>query len=407
MFKYWLLCFSCAAFGLVTAERATAQTVYHPRWVGTWSAAPAHVDDPWGVRRFTNVTLREIVHTSVGGTRVRVRFTNAYGTDPLTISDAHIALSSTGAAIKPNSDRAITFFGDVSVIIPPGAEIFSDPVALSVPPLSNLAISFYLPYQAIRDETYHNEASQDNFIGNGDVSNAREFPIAIKVSSWYFLGGIDVEAMPGSGAVVALGDSITDGAGSSSNINRRWPDILASRFQASSGLKDTSVLNVGIGGNRVLNEGFGSSAISRFNRDVLAQDGVRVLIVLEGINDIGQLAGVQAPWDEVTAQELEFGLKQIAEAAHEHNIKIIGATLTPFGGAFYYSEKGEQIRESVNEWIRNSGTFDGIVDFDRTTRDPGNPKRFNPSYDSGDHLHPNDNGYMAMADAIDLTFFNR
>jgi lysophospholipase L1-like esterase len=354
---------------------------------------------------FSGATLREIVHISVGGAQIRVRFTNAYGLDPLTISDAHVALSAGNGAIQPGIDHGITFGGATSVNIPPGAEIFSDPVALAVSPLADLAISFYLPPQVMRAETYHSFADQDNFFANGDVSTAQVLPDATKIMSWYFLDGIDVQAAADSRAIVTVGDSITDGALSTHNANRRWPDVLAGRLQADPNLKNVGVLNAGIGGNRILNEGAGPSAVTRIDRDVLSQSGVRYVIVLESINDIGRLAHLAAPWDEVTAQQLEMGLKQIVDAAHEHGIKAIGATLTPYGGAGYYSDKGEQVREAVNDWIRSSGTFDGVADFDKATQDPQNPTHFNPAYDSGDHLHPGDAGYKAMADTIDLTLF--
>ncbi len=221
------------------------------------------------------------------------------------------------------------------------------------------------------------------------------------------MDGVDVNAAEGARAIVTLGDSITDGAHSTANANRRWPDVLAARLKQEHGLENISVLNEGIGGNRVLNDQAGPSALARLDRDVLAQNGVRYVIVLESINDIGRLAHLTAPEDDVTAPMLEQGLKQIADAAHEHGIKAFGATLTPYGGAGYGSEKGEQVRKEVNNWIRTSGTFDGVIDFDQITRDPQNPDRFNPVYDSGDHLHPSDAGYKAMGDGIDLKLFIR
>ena len=401
-FRVAALVLAIAAF---TVPRfSLAQTA--PQWVGTWATAPMVADGGFSVRPFSGTTLREIVHISAGGAQIRVRFTNAYGLDPLTISDAHVALSAAGnAAIQAGTDHAITFGGATSVNIPPGAELFSDPVALTVQPLSDLAISFYLPSQVMRAETFHSFGDQDNFIATADVSAAPDLPDATKISSWYFLDGVDVQAVEGSRAIVTLGDSITDGALSTHNANLRWPDLLAARLNADPNLKNIGVLNEGIGGNRVLNETTGPSAISRIDRDVLSQSGVRYVIVLESINDIGRLSKFTTPYDDITAQQLEMGLKQIADAAHEHGIKAIGATLTPYGGAGYSSDKGEQVREAVNDWIRNSGTFYGVVDFDKATQDPANPTHFNADYDSGDHLHPKDAGYKAMAGSIDLTLF--
>jgi lysophospholipase L1-like esterase len=259
----------------------------------------------------------------------------------------------------------------------------------------------------MRGETYHSFADQDNYTAIGDQTGANALTGADDVQSWYFMDGIDVSAVDGARAVVTLGDSITDGAHALLNGNLRWPDVLAARLQQDPSLKHVGVLNVGIGGNRVLNDGAGPSALARLDRDVLAQDGVRYVIVLESINDIGRLAHLQASEDDVTAERLEQGLKQIADAAHQHGIRAIGATLTPYGGAGYSCAKGEQIREAVNNWIRTSGVFDGVADFDKITQDPQNPTHFNPLYDSGDHLHPSDAGYKAMGEGVSLALFAR
>lgn len=393
------------AFLLAAGAICSAQSSPAPQWVGTWAASPMLALPGFATRPFTGTTLREIVHISNGGDMLRVRFSNEFGTDPLTIGDAHVALSAGGAAVEPGTDHTLTFGGAAQVRIAPGAAVFSDPVSLAVPALSDLAISFYLPNQNLRAETFHSFADQDNFSADGDVAGAAALAQPSKFSSWYFLNGVDVPAVAGSRAIVALGDSITDGAHSTPDANRRWPDVLAARLKQEPGLEHVSVLNEGIGGNRVLNETAGPSALSRFDRDVLAQDGVKYLIVLESINDIGHMAQPTGPEDDITAAQLEFGLKQIAEAAHEHGIKVYGATLTPYGGAWYYSDKGEQIREEVNNWIRSSGVFDAVIDFDQIARDPANPTRFNPAYDSGDHLHPGDEGYKAMGAGIDLKLF--
>jgi len=397
---------SLAAIVFTAASLSGAQSMPHPQWVGTWAASPMQADGI-NLRLFSSVTLREVVHISAGGAQIRLRFTNEFGLDPLTVADAHVALSAGGSSIQPGSDRAVTFGGATSVNIPPGAAIFSDPVALAVAPLSDVAVSFYLPPQIMRAETYHAFADQDNYVADGHAPAAPDLPQPTTISSWYFFDGIDVAVAPGSRAVVTLGDSITDGAHSTHNANRRWPDVLAALLGQDPNLAHIAVLNEGIGGNRVLNEVTGPSAISRFDRDVLAQSGVRYVIVLESINDIGRLVHVQVPWDAITAPQLEWGLKQIADQAHEHGLKIFGATLTPYGGAGYYCDAGEQVREAVNDWIRTSGTFDGVIDFDKIMRDPQNPKAFNPPYDSGDHLHPSDAGYKAMGEGIDLTLFGK
>jgi lysophospholipase L1-like esterase len=390
---------------LAVSAAGSAQSPEKLQWVGTWAASPMLAIGGFNVHPFAATTLREIVHVSNGGYQIRIRFTNELGSDPLTINDAHAALSAGGAAIKDGTDHAVTFGGATSVRIAPGAAVFSDPVPLAVPALSDVAISFYLPNQIMRAETYHSFADQENFLADGDVAGSSSLPQPTTVTSWYFVDGIDVPAVEGSRAIVTLGDSITDGAHSTLNANLRWPNVLANRLKQEHGMENVSVLDEGIGGNRVLNETTGPSALSRLDRDVLAQDGVKYVIVLESINDIGRLAHLTAPEDDIDAQQLEFALKQIAEAAHEHGIKAIGATLTPYGGANYYSEKGEQVREAVNDWIRTSGTFDGVVDFDQITRDPQKPTWFNPAYDSGDHLHPGDEGYKAMGAGIDLKLF--
>jgi len=409
MLRRWVSLVSIPVFILAFSASGSAQAAKHPQWVGTWATSPMLAEGGFRVHPFGGTTLREIAHISAGGEQVRVRFTNEFGTDPLTISDAHIALSAGGSEIKQGTDHAVTFGGATSVRIPPGAAMYSDPVALAVQPLTDVAVSFYIPSQIMRAETYHGFADQDNYIAGGDVAASSSLTDATKIESWYFFDGIDVTAADGARTIVTLGDSITDGAHSSLNANRRWPDVLAARLQADPHLKNVGVLNEGIGGNRVLNDSTGPSALARLDRDVLAQNGVRYVIVLESINDIGRWGRgrMQGPEDDVTAAQLENGLKQIVDVAHEHGLKIFGATLTPYGGAGYSSEKGEQIREAVNEWIRTSGMFDGVIDFDKIARDPQNITQFNPLFDSGDHLHPGDAGYKAMGEGIDLKLFSR
>ena len=404
MSSRWLVLASTAFLSLALCAPGTAQSSGEQKWVGTWASSQM-LAEGFGAYPFAKATLREIVHVSNGGPRIRVRFTNEYGQDSLLIGSAHVAVSAGGAAIKDGTDHALTFGGASSVRIPQGAAIYSDPVELALEPLSSLAVSIYIPAQIMRAETEHQLAMQDNYVADGDQTAAATLTDPSPLRSWYFLSGIDVPAVEGARAVIAFGDSITDGAVSTNNANHRWPDVLAARLKQERGLENVSVLNEGISGNRVVNESTGPSALSRIDRDILAQNGVRYLIVLESINDIGRLQRAFAPEDRVTAQTLEEGLKQIAEAAHQHGIKAFGATLTPYGGAGYSTPQGEQVREDVNNWIRTSGVFDGVVDFDQITRDPANPNKFNPAYDSGDHLHPNDAGYKAMAEGIDLSLF--
>ena len=385
---------------LIGAGSAQAQ-----QWVGTWAASPMVAQGGFAVHPFAATTLREIAHVSNGGQQVRVRFTNEFGLDGLTISNAHVALSAGGSAIKDGTDHALTFGGASTVRVPPGAAMYSDPVALAVPALSDVAVSFYIPSQVMRAETYHAFAAQDSFMAEGDQAGAATLSSPTSFRSWYFFDGIDVNAAEGARAIVTIGDSITDGAASTPNTNSRWPDVLAARLKAEKGLENVSVLNEGIGGNRVLNDGAGVNILARLDRDVLAQTGVKYVIVLESINDIGGLARLAGPESDINAQMLEGALKQLADAAHAHGIKAYGATLTPYGGAGYSSPKGEEIRKAVNDWIRTSGVFDGVVDFDKITQDPANPDKFNPAYDSGDHLHPRDAGYKAMGEGIDLKLF--
>lgn len=405
MLRRWIGLTAIFMLWFAITSACPAQSAHPPQWNGTWASSPMLAEFGFSVHPFSATTLREIVHVSTGGSQVRVRFTNAYGLDQLIIRDARVALSAGGNAIQPDTDHALTFGGANTISIPPGAEVYSDAVTLDVPPLSDLAISFFLPSQIMRAQTYHAFADQDNFIADGDQASAASLAQSSTTDSWYFLDGVDVNAVPGSRSIVTLGDSITDGAHSTHNGNDRWPDVLAARLQHEPALAHVGVLNQGIGGNRVLNDQAGPNALARLDRDVLSQNGARYVIILESINDIGRLHHLTAPEDNIDAQQLEEGLRQVAEAAHEHGMKVYGATLTPYQGANYYSEKGEQVREAVNNWIRTSGTFDGVVDFAKITGDPQNPLQFNPLYDSGDHLHPNDAGYKAMGDGIDLALF--
>jgi len=346
-----------------------------------------------------------IAHTSIGGRRVRIELSNTFGSMPLKIGATHIALRDAESAIVPASDRAVLFNGHATAWIPPGATEISDPVNLDVPAAADLAVSLYIPEDATTD-TMHAVGLHTTYISKeGDTTGAAAMADASKTQSFYFLTNVDVAAPPDAAAIVTFGDSITDGAVSTPNTDRSWPSDLARRLAANGGA-NIAVLNQGISGNRLLRDGAGVSALARFDRDVLAQTGVKWLMIMEGINDIGlgSRAGAAAA-DAVTSDDLIGALKQMIDRAHEHGIKVIGCTLTPFEGAAYYSESGEQVRMAVNQWIRSSGSFDAVVDFEAATRDAEHPKQFRPGFNNGDHLHPNDAGYQAMADAIDLSIF--
>ncbi len=359
---------------------------------------------------FENQTLREIVHTSLGGKTVRVRLSNAYGKQPVEIASAHIALRATGAEIAAGSDQALTFSGRKSVFLPSDAVVISDPVQLDVPTNGDLAISLFVPKGAV-GAGIHYAAQQTNYIGAGDLTGATTVSEPAIIKSWVFLAGVDVLAPEKAGAIATFGDSITDGARSTDDANARWPNILANRLAAAH--RTMAVLDAGIGGNRILHDAsanirFGVNALARFDRDVLAQPGVKYVILLEGINDLGH-AGSSAPESEtVSADDLIAGMKQLIERAHESGIKVIGATITPFEGTVfkgYFTPEKEVKRKAVNDWIRNGHAFDGVVDFEKAVRDPANPDRILPAYDGGDRLHPSDAGYKAMGEAIDLGLF--
>jgi lysophospholipase L1-like esterase len=375
-------------------------------WVGTWAASPMSAPNDKGVAGVTDETLRQIVHVSLGGSMVRVILTNEFGTDPLTIGAAHVALRATGSEIQLASANALTFNGQPGVMIPPGALAVSDPIALKLPPLTDLAISIFIPAQSIQLITQHSSASQTNYIVEGNHTGDKTLDGTKEFASWRFVKGVEVMASGSAGAVVTFGDSITDGAASTRNANARWPDVLAARLQADKKTAGIGVLNEGIGGNRLLHDITGPSALARFDRDVLSHSGVRYLIILEGINDIGRTAQPTKPGDGVTTPQLLFALQQLIDRAHAHGIKVFGATLTPFVGAKYASPEGQAMREAENAFIR-SGKFDGIIDFDKATLDPANPTQFLPADESGDHLHPNDAGYKVMGNSIDLKLFEK
>ena len=395
------------------------------RWVGTWATSPQAANSeqsPASVAGFSDQTIRNVVYPAIGGSAVRVRFSNTYGQQPLVIGSASIAVSLVGAQTVPGTLRALTFGGQDSVTIPVGQEVFSDPVSMYVPPEQDLDVSLFLP-DSTGPATYHQEGQegqQDSFVSTpGDFAqDPAATAYATTTTSWFFADGVDV--IPSNpdvrGSVVGFGDSITDGATVGINTNDRWPNILGDRLAALHG-RTLSVVDEGIGGNRVLNDSpcFGQSALTRFRRDVLDQSGVRDVIILEGVNDLGfsqenpATAGAFGPCflpnTNVSAQQIINGYEQLIAAAHARGLRIFGATITPFKDAAYWDAAAEQKRDTINNWILTSGAFDGVVDFASVLADPYDPDIMNPIYDSGDNLHPNDAGYVAMGDAINLGMF--
>ncbi len=382
-------------------------------WVATWTTAQALTRPPVNPnanananapRGFNNQTVRMIVRASIPGKRLRVQVSNAFGGTPVKLGAAHIALRGKESAIVEGSDRALSFGGKPGATLGPGVVLFSDPVDLNVPALADVAVSLYFPGET-GPPTTHATALHATYISKeGDATGAPAMTGATTTQSYYWLAGIDVMASEKKAAlIVAYGDSITDGARSTSETNHAWPSLLAARLAANKKTAHIGVANMGIGGNRVLRDGAGASALARLDRDVLSQSGVKWLMLLEGINDIGR--EVASPAEAVTADELIAAYKQIIERAHTHGVKVIGCTLTPYGGAGYQRDTGEAVRSAVNDYIRSGKDFDAFVDFEAATRDPQNPKRLRAEFDPGDHLHPNDAGYQAMADAIDLGLF--
>jgi lysophospholipase L1-like esterase len=397
---------------VIFARRAQAQAP--ATWVGTWGASPLRPLPRQGLPpRFANQTLRQIVRISAGGDQLRVRLSNEYGTTPLAIGAAHVALAGAGPTIDPASNRPLTFGGRQSVTIPPGAPVLSDAVDLRATPLASLAISFYLPNQT-EVTTAHPTGAQTAFLSpNGNFSAAAEMPVEARYVNRFFLAKVLVRAPGRIPTVVTFGDSITDGALSTPDSNNRWPDHLARRLLADP-VNPAAVVNAGIGGNRLLTDGAGQSALARFDRDVLSVPGVTHATVMVGINDIGWPGTVLAPESEaVTVEDLIQGYQLLIGRAHARGVTIIGCTLTPFEGTTlqgipgYYSAEKEVKRAAVNQWIRTSRAFDAVIDFDQVIRDPASPGRMQAAYNGGDWLHPGDAGYRAMGEAVDLALFRR
>ncbi len=378
-------------------------------WVGTWATSPLlGTPGPFGpsIAEVSNATLRQVVHVSLGGEVLRVRFSNEFGEEPLVIGAARIALSGGDGSIVPGTSRQLTFGGQPSITVPPGAPALSDPVQLHVPPLGDLAISLYLPEQT-PTMTFHSVGLHTTYLSlEGDHTDDEDLSLDAVATSlnYYFLTGVDVLAAKKAAAIVTLGNSITDGVGSTPNANAEWPSVLAARLQGRHDLDHLAVLNEGISGNRLLHQNAGPNALNRYDRDVLRQPGVKYVIVLLGINDIG--FGGFIPTEAVTADEIIAGHHQLIARAHELGLTIYGATLTPFKGIGepYYSDEGELKRQAVNDWIRTSGEYDGVIDFEAAVRDDSDPPMFQPDL-TIDFLHGNDAGYEAMVQAIDLMLF--
>jgi len=386
-------------------------------WVSAWAAALYAPNPMPGIAAepvINDKTIRMIVRPSIGGQRLRVRFSNELGSAPLTIASARIALTADGSKIQMATDRALTFGGSPRIAIPAGAPAFSDPVDIAVKPFAEVSVSIYLPGPAPAT-SIHGQALHDAYVsGPGDLTPKADLPGAETKQTWYFLSGIDLWAPAGNAAIVAFGDSITQGYGAKNASYIDYPTQLAQRL-AAQGITTLAVVNQGISGNRILHDLAGANALARFDRDVLSLPSVTHLIVLEGINDITfphiMLPGANAvatsndgPFKSqfVSADELIAGLQQIIARARAHGIKVLGATIMPCEGVNTYSEEGEAVRQAVNQWVRTSHAFDGVIDFDRLIRDPNHPAKMRAEYDSGDHVHPGAAGYKAMADYIPL-----
>lgn len=396
-------------------------------WVGTWGTAQQIAPDPppptWArppanepmppspilptPAALKNQTVRMVARVSIGGRKVRVQLSNAQGRQPLEVGAAHLARYRQDSTIIRDSDRVLTFGGLQQLTLPPGAVVVSDPVEMAVDPLTELAVSLYIPAES-GPVTLHPLGLRTTYIADGDVAGSETLDGASQNRSYFWLTGIDVLASDKSAAIVAFGDSITDGFSTTPGAEQAWPALLASRFLGEKRGPPRAVLNLGISGNRVLRDGAGASALARFDRDVLSRPGVRWIILLEGINDISvsSMPGVPAS-ERVQSEDLIAGLRLFVEKAHLHGIKVMGATILPWEGVWTFSQEGEATRHAVNEWIRSSGFFDAVVDFDAMTRDSAHPGRMRPQFDSGDHVHPNDAGNRAMADAVDIRRLTR
>jgi lysophospholipase L1-like esterase len=405
-----LLCAAAASLGLAGACAAA-------NWVQTWGVAPLPPAQAMGplpaTPSFDNQTIRQTVRVSLGGQQVRIRFSNEYGTKPLLIGRARIAVADAKGNPVPGTEREVLFSGKPSATIPAASPYLSDPIELPVEALSSLSISLYLP-QPTGPCTCHSTGMQTAFVSNSGDFTAKPFTPKETVQLRAFISGVDVQAAAGARAVVVLGDSISDGIGSTVDANHRWPDLLANELDKAQG--SWGVVNMGISGNQVLGDGAGQSALARFDRDVLSVPGVRTVILFEGVNDLGISFGhfegpmaavfkASSGGGKVSADSLIAGYRQLIARAHERGLKVIAATITPYEGAVYYSKEGETVRAAINTWIRTSHEADGVIDFDAAMRDPMKPTQIREGFHAGDHLHGSDSGYRAMTAAIDLALF--
>ena len=387
--------------GTAVAQTTPPKDASH--WVGSWGADPALPTGP----EVTNQTIRQVVRLSMGGTALRIRISNELGTGPLIIGAAHIAKpGQESGSIDPATDHVLTFGGRTSVTIPPGAPAVSDPVALDIKALDSWAISLFVPRDTGPTATHPLGRATAFLADGGDMTTSPTLSKPTTSTARFFISGVDVEATSGS-AVVTLGDSITDGYGSTLDANRRWPDVLAERL-SQAGIP-LAVVDAGISGNRILHDmpeaQFGPAAMARLDRDVLAVPGVRTVILMESINDIGHPGSADLPEQKVSAEDIVAGMRQIIDRAHGRGLRILGATLTPYADTVfpgYFTSEGEASRQAVNHFIRDGGAFDGVIDFDAVVRDPAHPDHIAAEYDFGDHLHPNDAGYRKMGEAVDL-----
>lgn len=388
------------------------------RWICSWATAQ-QLPEPHNslaVDDLRDATLRQVVHLSIGGAELRVHLSNRFGRAPVKFDSVHVARAKSPASIALNAgaidvstDKALSFSGRADVTVPAGAEYVSDPLAFSATALSDLAITIHFE-TAPAGQTGHPGSRATSYLVHGDLISAVELPEPKKVEHWYFIAGVDVTAPPKAAAIAALGDSITDGHGATTDRNNRWTDVLAQRLQAGNAKHPRALINEGIGGNRLLLDGLGPNALARFDEDVLAPAGVRYAIVLEGVNDLGMATHegeIAASEHDALVRRIVSAYEQMITRAHAHGIEVIGATILPFAGAEFYhpGPATEADRQAINEWIRAPGHFDAAIDFDRVVRDPEHPDRLLAKFDSGDHLHPSVAGYAAMAEAIPLSLF--